>query len=246
MFRNLKTPIFTLLFSLASIWWGVEIIIASGIGNFYHPNAAKANLGAQYAGSIALAILANWLIVMLFMYRRSAKTKFKWLCLGFCIFLSLVFTLGQLRQQNSNYKITYFIEDDAYQIPWEYNPINGSPNRGGTYFVIRVSYPDFAPQYKAKAYHKNALTISRHLKDSNYGRQAVTRNSLQDDCFELPKCDLSPNQEYQLLGGSYQFSDGKFVYGVNYQGNSVTFKSKEELSEFREKIIRLFNSFKVE
>ena len=51
---------------------------------------------------------------------------------------------------DSGYRQAYFLGVEKYEIPWQYAPYSGDPERGGQYFLVKVSVADLAPQYETR------------------------------------------------------------------------------------------------
>ena len=163
-------------FAVLGFWFVHQSIVAT-----YHPNAIEGNYGKKYWWVFELAIILNWLYVIYTAIRGAAEAKLRKLRISAAILILLVggFYLATLAPRV--YSVEYYLGQEKYSIPWQYNPINGSDGPGGKYFVIHVSYPGFAGQYSNTGHHhQHSLTLAKYIFDE---KQKIG-TSLDDMCHE--------------------------------------------------------------
>jgi hypothetical protein len=158
----------TLSLLLVGYWY-----IGSSVGTFYHPNATEGNWGLKYSWVFILLIVIN-LVVTIYLNRKSASRN-KIALTGLSIFIALFALMYISTLVEREHNVTYFIGSQGYEIPWEYNPINGSEAVGGTYFVIHLSYPDFVAQYNNSDFYRNGGLI---LSKAEEGSKTINGDTL--------------------------------------------------------------------
>lgn len=215
-------------FALLGFW-----ILNGSIGGFYHPNAIEGKYGSAYLWVFELAVLLNWLYIIYIAIRGAAETKLRKIGISAVIFLLLIAGFYVANLIPRNYHAEYYIGQEKYSIPWQYNPINGSTKPNGKYFVIHVSYPDFSGQYSAEDYYKHELTLAKYIFDE----KDKIGTSLDEMCYEESCGGLS-------YASNTYFVDKGFIYHIHYQGDTVVFRDRSELNAFKKSIVNLFDSFK--
>lgn len=208
--------------------------IGSSAGTFYHPNATEGNWGLKYSWVFILLIVTN-LVVTIYLNRKKASGN-KIVLIGLSILIVLFALVNISTMFEREHSVTYFIGSQGYEIPWEYNPINGSGAVGGTYFVIHVSYPDFVAQYTNSDFYRNGgLTLSKAEEGSK---------TVSDDIFGESCSDEKMICEMLGSASNTHFVQDGFIYSIHYQGREVIkFENKQEVDDFKSKIIQLFSSF---
>ena len=209
--------------------------IGSLVGTSYHPNAIQGNWGLKYGWVFILLIVTN-LIVTIYLNRKSVLTN-KIVLIGLSILIVLFALMNISTMFEREHSVTYFIGSQSYEIPWEYNPINGSGAVGGTYFVIHLSYPDFVAQYTNSDFYRNGgLTLSK----AEEGSKTVSDDTFGESCTdEKTICEMLGS------ASNAQFIQDGFIYSIHYQGREVIkFENKQEVDDFKSKIVQLFSSFK--
>lgn len=221
-------------FGMLGFW-----LLHAVVGGFYHPNALVGSYGSKYVWVFALAVFSNWLCIIYIAIRGTTETKLRKLAISAVVFLLLVagFFVGLLIP--TNHRVEYYIGQQKYSIPWQYNPINGgSEPNGRKFFVIHVSYLDFSGECSSEDYRKSGLTLVKHIYDDESMKGIGTRISL-DTCTEEACGSLGiyprPN--------SY-FVESGFMYAISYHGVLVHFRDKGELVKFKKSVTDLFDSFK--
>lgn len=219
----------TLSLLLIGYWY-----IGSSIGTFYHPNATEGNWGLKYSWVFILLIVAN-LALTIYLNRTKASGN-KIVLIGLSILIVLFAFMNISTMFERKHSVTYYIGSQSYEIPWEYNPINGSGAIGGTYFVIHVSYPDFVAQYTNSDFYRNGgLTLSK----AEEGSKTVSDDTFGESCTdEKTICEMLGS------ASNAQFIQDGFIYSIHYQGREVIkFENKQEVDDFKSKIVQLFSSF---
>ena len=214
--------------------------IGQEIGRFYHPNSIEGRYGSKYLWVFELAIFLNWLYIIYVAIRGVAETKLKKLGVSTVIFLLLIVGFYAANLIPRNYHVNYYLGQERYSIPWQYNPINGSAIPGGNYFVIHVSFPEFTGQYENQNYYERQMTLSKNILDE----KNITGIAIDDPCIALSKCggvDIIPD-----ASSNTYFVDNGFIYLVHYQGKTISFQNNGGLEKFKESVVDLFDSFKTE
>lgn len=204
------------------------------VGVFYYPNAIEGNYGRKYLWVFGLSVFVNWLYIIYIAIRGELDIKLKKFGISALVLLLLVvgFYLASLVPRN--YHVEYYLGQEKYSIPWQYNPINGSHAPGGEYFVINVIYPGLVGQYSYKGNHQHQMTLAKYV----FSGKKETATLLDEICYKETCGELSYNS------GTY-FVDNGFVYYIYYRGGLVAFHNRDELSVFKKSIVNLFDSFKV-
>ena len=221
-----------LLTILTFLTLGISLL-QGAIGGFYHPNATEANYGLKYLWIFELTLFVNWLFAVYVAIRDKTDSKLKKLSMTFAVFLFVVLTFFVLYAVPRSYHAEYYIGQEKYSIPWQYNPINGSKAPGGKYFVIHVSYPDLRGQYENPD-NRYELTLAKYT----IGEKEKVGVSLDDLCLSENECS-----GLSYASNTY-FVDNGFIYHIHYQGETITFKNRNELRKFGASIVSLFDSFK--
>ena len=130
--RFLVVLLGTLSLLLVGYWY-----IGSSVGTFYHPNAIEGNWGLKYSWVFILLIVTNLLVTIYLNIKKASGNKIVLIGLSILIVLFALMNISTMFERE--HSVTYFIGSQAYEIPWEYNPINGSGAAGGTYRIISKS-----------------------------------------------------------------------------------------------------------
>lgn len=219
-----------ILFTLSIVWLGY-VWLGLSVGAFYHPNAHAGNYGLHFWWVFALLVLVNLIVSTFLVKKRDNKKR---IAVGsLAVFILLTTSQFFLSSVERNHNITYFIGEQEYSIPWTYNPINGSEEIGGDYFVVKVSYPAFRPQYEDESYFDSGVTLSKAVSGSrNFaGRELVS------------ECEIGIDNFCQPFGTGY-FVDGDFTYTFHRQGSQGgSFTSVDEIETFKQNAVDLFASF---
>lgn len=132
----------------ASVAWGGSVFVGLGVGEFYHPMAALGDLFRPLRqAAIAVPILAAVAMFSLWLWRRPLAPRIYWIGLSVLLFAAVLPLLPKI---DSGYRQVYWLEKEKHEIPWQYGPYNGSPDRGGKYFLVKVSVPDLVPRYETR------------------------------------------------------------------------------------------------
>ncbi len=231
--KRFSTVGVVVILSIATLALLVFWFLNQSIGGFYHPNAIEGNYGTKYLWVFELAVFLNWLYIIYIAIRGASETKLRKLGISAVILLLLVdgFYLAALVPRA--YHAEYFLGQEKYSIPWQYNPINGSDTPGGKYFVVHVSYPGFTGQYSDEGYYQHQLTLAKCIFDE----KEKIGTSLDEMCYEETCGGLS-------YASNTYFVDNGFVYHIHYQGDTVVFHNRDELNAFKKSIVDLFDSLK--
>jgi hypothetical protein len=227
--RFLVVLLGTLSFLFVGYWY-----IGSSVGTFYRPNATEGNWGLKYSWVFILLIVTNLVVTIYLNRKRASGNKIALTGLSILIVLFALMNISTMFERE--HSVTYFIGSQGYEIPWEYNPINGSGAVGGRYFVIHVSYPDFVARYTNSDFYGNGgLTLSKEEGDS----KAVSGDTFGESCTdEKTICEMLGS------ASNSQFIQDGFIYSIHYQGREVIkFENKQEFDDFKSKIVQLFSSF---
>lgn len=100
--------------------------------------------------------------------------------------------------------------------------------------MIHVTYPDLNGMYTDKNYSKHELTLSKYA----YEDKEKIGTSIDDMCISDTECG-----GLSYASNTY-FVDNSFIYHIHYQGETIIFRHKNELSAFKKSIVDLFDSFK--
>ncbi|MFY2825242.1 hypothetical protein [Ruegeria sp. MALMAid1280] len=121
--------------------------IGYSVGSFYHPMPARGDLIFPIKASAVLVptITAASIFLLWLMKRPLPRTMY---FVGLLV-LAVGCLLPLAPRLESGYKQTYWVMDQPHEIPWNYGPYNGQIERGGTYFLVKVSGPDWQPIYKS-------------------------------------------------------------------------------------------------
>ncbi len=133
------------------------------VGESYHPMAVRGDLFhllRQWA--VAATILTAIVVFGLWLWRRPLAPRIYVIGLFVIGIISLIPLLPSI---DSGYRQAYFLGDDKYEIPWQYGPYNGDPERGGQYFLVKVSVANLAPKYETQ---EDTIIIGMAV-DFNYG-----------------------------------------------------------------------------
>ncbi len=203
----------------------------------YHPNTIEGLYGLKYFWIFGLAIFLNWLYVMYVAIRGVDETKLRKIGISVVIFLLIIAGAFVARFIPTNYHVEYYIGQDKYSIPWQYNPTEITHNpTGREYFIIFVSYPDFSGEYSSAYASQSDLSLSKNIF---YEKEKIGI-SLDDICNE-DICVSVPYGEYLY------FTDSGFIYSIHGYGQEdhVVFRNRSELDAFKKSVVDVFNSFKV-
>lgn len=232
--KNISNRFLVFLLGTLSLLFVGYWYIGSSVGTFYHPNATEGNWGLKYSWVFILLIVTNLVVTLYLNRKRTSGNKIA--LAGLSIFIALFALMNISTMFEREHSTTYFIGNQSYEIPWEYNPINGSGAVGGTYFVIHVSYPDFVAQYSNSDFYRNGgLTLSK----AEEGSRTVSDDTFGESCTdEKTICEMLGS------ASNAQFIQDGFIYSIHYQGREVIkFEDKQEVDDFKNKIIQLFSSF---
>lgn len=114
-------------------------------------------------GAIIVPIVAGVLMLCVWMRWHPLAPRFYLIGL-FVVGVGGLLTL--LPRIDSSYRQVYWLGSDRYEIPWQYSPFNGSTDRGGKYFLIKVSVPGLVPRYEAQG---ETFIIGKAV-DFNHGK----------------------------------------------------------------------------
>ena len=147
-----------------SIAWCGMAFVDLALGEFYHPMAARGDLFRPLRqGAFPATILTAIAMFTLWLWLRPLAPRIYLIGL---LIVAAIALLPLLPRIDSGYRQVYFLDKERYEIPWQYSPYNGSPDRGGQYFLIKVSVQDLAPRY---AYQGDVIIIGKAV-DYNYGK----------------------------------------------------------------------------
>ncbi len=155
----------------------------------------------------------------------------------------------------TNYHAEYYIGQDKYSIPWQYNPSGSysftdnvhSSNPSLTVskgilnrkeISIRVSHPGLFAEHSSVGYKSTEkVTLSRSI----LGEKAEIGASFDDMCNENICVGVSnrSNPAYRY------FVDSGFLYKIVFPGNTMPFSYRSELDDYKKSVVDLFDSFKV-
>jgi hypothetical protein len=210
------------------------------VGTDYHANAMRGQLGPSLLWLFALLAILNLAWAIRLAFRTPIDRDKKHVLIGWAVLAIVAATPILTQDISTGYHVRFFIADQEYSIPWQYNPINGKSEPGGTYFVIHVSHPDLIGQYSAgDKYGDSQLTVSRNVRDS--------RNR-SESFVDLDSCTGAACTLGGMKNNAF-FTDGEFLYFVHHQGvrtRRLSFESQEELAALKASLVSLFDSFKVD
>lgn len=141
-------PIRFWIAAVVSTAWCGWVFVVVGVSEFYHPMAAQGDLFhllRQWA--VAATILTAIVMFGLWLYRHPLAPHIYAIGLLVTGIISLIPLLPSF---DSGYRQTYFLGDDKYEIPWQYGPYNGNPERGGQFFLAKVSVANLVPKYETQ------------------------------------------------------------------------------------------------
>jgi hypothetical protein len=182
-----------------------------------------------------LGTLFNLIYIIYLGFKEDENSKIKKLYLAglVLIFISIGFYFATLTPRKNN--IEYSLSNERYSIPWEYNPAQSGAPANSEYVTIHVSYPLFNSQYSDENYLHERLAITKSIIDKKYMKgEPLDTYCLTEPCKSVTN-DLNT-----------YFIDNNFIYKVSYHGQGITFVTKNELENFKIKIINLFETFKVQ
>ncbi len=142
------------MFSLANLFWCVFIasiavcasaFVGLSISDFYHPMEMRGDLLfplRQWA--VAVPFITGIVVYRLWLRPQPLAPRVYYVGLSL---LALTILLPVLPNLDSGYRQTYWLDESKYEIPWQYGPYNGSLDRGGKFFLVKVSIPDLVPRY---------------------------------------------------------------------------------------------------
>lgn len=214
-----------------------SLMLNDGITRTYHPNAAAGYYGSRYSWAFQLGLLLNWLAITFIATYDKTESKLKKLLACGVILLLLIGGFYTVRRIPTNNHVTYYIDDEAYSIPWQYNPMGGSAVPGDDGFRVHVSYPDFDPQYLAEEYYKLELILEKRL----FNQEEEHTNEISLDIL----CIADACEGLTSESPTY-FVDDSFVYKIENRGEPVRFRDATELAVFKQKVVKVFDSFKVQ
>lgn len=113
--------------------------------------------------AVAAPILVAIVIFSLWMWRRPLAPQIY--LVGLSI-LAIAAFIPFLPTIDGGYRQVYWLGEERHEIPWQYDPYNGSIGRGGKYFLARVSVPDLVPRYE---FEGETVTIGKST-DFDYGK----------------------------------------------------------------------------
>ncbi len=221
----------------------------------YHPNTIEGLYGLKYFWIFGLAIFLNWLYVMYVAIRGVDETKLRKIGISVVIFLLIIAGAFVARFIPTNYHAEYYIGQDKYSIPWQYNPSGSysftdnvhSSNPSLTVskgilnrkeISIRVSHPGLFAEHSSVGYKSTEkVTLSRSI----LGEKAEIGASFDDMCNENICVGVSnrSNPAYRY------FVDSGFLYKIVFPGNTMPFSYRSELDDYKKSVVDLFDSFKV-
>ncbi|GEM_PF-6898836 len=241
-----------------TILLGILTLLALGCGfvlwfaaAYDNSNYVEEHYGLKYILAFGSAIFLNWLFALYTAIRRTEYGKCRkliWSTIIFGVIIGVFFI--SLFSIPRNYHVNYYLGQERYSIPWQYDPINGSAMPGGKYFVMSVSYPEFKPEYEDENFRDHELGISRHTEDESFkavdrriSDDAIARsntaidpskiNRLDSDNFKTLYYSQDKQQQirmhgycsnYPLITSSdcnFKFTDGTYFYSVHYQGDTI-------------------------
>jgi len=156
-------PVFWLAL-VALIFWSGWILAFADLGAFYHPMPTLGDfLWPLRKWSIVVPIASAITMLSIWLWRGPLASVYY--LVGTAI-LAITALLPFFPEIDNGYRQVYWLDDTRYEIPWQYGPYNGSPERGGKYFLVKVSVPDFIPKYKTQ---KETIIIGKAV-DFNHGK----------------------------------------------------------------------------
>jgi hypothetical protein len=203
-----------------SVAWCGSAFVGLGIGEFYHPMAARGDLFHPLRqGAVAAPILAAIAMFSLWLWLRPLAPRIY--LIGLSV-LAVTAFLPLLPNIDSGYRQVYWIDENRYEIPWQYGPYNGSPDRGGKYFLVKVSVPDLVPRYETQG---ETIIIGKAV-DYNYGKGGAAPEEMCTMKYSRLEC---------------QWQRGNFVFMAS--GDADLFPS--EVSSLMVSASDLLDSFEV-
>jgi len=190
------------------------------VSESYHPMAARGDLIyplRQWAVIVpilaAIAVFSTWL-------RRGPLAPRIYL-IGLSV-LAVTALLQNFLRIDSDYRQVYWLDEDKYEIPWQYGPYNGNPERGGKFFLVKVSVPGLVPKYETQG----ATIIIGKAVDFNHGKGGTAPEEMCMTSHSQVEC---------------QWQRGNFVFIAS--GDTELFPP--EVSGFMVSVADLLDSFEV-
>jgi hypothetical protein len=233
---RLATSSSVVILTIATFWMLGFWFLHAAVGGFYHPNTFMGAYGSKYVWIFAFAISLNWLFTIYIAIRGSLETKLKKLGVSAFVFLLLVAGFFLALLIPTNHRVEYYIGQQKYSVPWQYNPHNGRSVPYGKSISIHVSYPDFSGEFSTENFRKSGLTLVKKIYDDD-SMKGIGNGISLDTCAEEACGGLG------IVPFLYFVEDG-FMYTFYYHGDSVRFRDKVELGKFKKSVTGLFASFK--
>jgi hypothetical protein len=141
---SLYSTLFWIVTAAALYWCGL-VHIDSGITAHYFPAAA---LGDRFhtvrSASVGVPLVVSLAMIGFWIWRRPLSKRL-YLIGVFAIGLGVVLSI--LPKTDNGYEQVYWLDEQKYSIPWAYYPRNGVSRPGGSFFLLRVSGMELAPDH---------------------------------------------------------------------------------------------------
>ncbi|MGR3623515.1 hypothetical protein [Pseudophaeobacter sp.] len=161
--RRSKAAISFWLVSFATFSYGLNVYMWLIVGAHYHPMATKGDLFLPLRyGALILPCALAIIFLCLWSWRGPLSPR---LYLSGIVILGLAALLPSLPRVDSGYRQVYWLGETRYEIPWQYSPYNGSKERGGKYFLVKVSAPELAPRYETR---EKTIIIGKAVDSNSY------------------------------------------------------------------------------
>jgi len=217
------------MFSWVNLFWCAFIasiavcgsaFVGLWISDFYHPMEMRGDLLfplRQWA--VAVPIITA--IVVYRLWLRPQPLGPRVYITGLSL-LALTMLLPVLPNLDSGYRQTYWLDESKHEIPWQYGPYNGSLDRGGKFFLVKVSIPDLVPRYDTQ---DKTIIIGKAV-GFNHGQGGSAPDEMCTTNYSNMEC---------------QWRHGEFVFRVS--GAADLFPS--DISELMVSVADLLDSFEV-
>ena len=179
------------MFSKATYFWCAAVVVGVVLGavcisqivsEFYHPMAVRDDLLSPLRRwGFTVPIIAAVTVGGLWYWRDTVPSRVYDVGLVLPVVTCLLAVLPKL---DSGFRQTYWLGDERYEIHWQYSPYNGSSDRGGKYFVLKVSGPELTPRYETQ---NEAIIIGKAV-DFNNGHGGAVPGEMCAMVFSRMTC----------------------------------------------------------
>lgn len=200
----------------AALVWCASVSVGVSVSQSYHPMAAKGDLfNPLRQWAVALVFLFGVGMYVFWTTRRPLASRVYQIGTVVLVLISLTPFLPRI---DSGYTQTYYLDEQRYEIPWQYSPSGGQDESGGERFRARVSLPDLSLRYGSLS---QTVTVTKALEFRDEPRDEV--------------CTVA--------GGSTrcEWQRGEYVYAVIGDAELIS----EDITEMMASVADLLDGFVV-